>query len=324
MGLVALGMFQTLSLMNRVIVLEEHVSSFQKDLVMAHETMGGLRADLAMERNNLRDLQGQISRVQTSPVMDLGPYVTVEKKEFRGLRGPHVVFTGANVHIRSGSGYTDDGISKGHVLTGLGNLVVGYNEEPTGGLIRGDRSGSHNIMTGSEHRFSGFGGLVAGFRSTIRGDYATVSGGALNTASGSFSSISGGLLNIASGDISTVTGGSENIASGDAASVTGGAENKASGTVSIVNGGRLNIASGDHATVTGGSENRASGAVSSVSGGRFNLARGEIAGLGTDEPGDKKGKGDVYNLDQLSLSEGALLSVNGDPAVSLTSLHEQP
>src|SRR5438045_3831947 len=36
-------------------------------------------------------------------------------------------FTGCNVYVQSGSGKTDDNASTGGALTGLGNLIVGYN-----------------------------------------------------------------------------------------------------------------------------------------------------------------------------------------------------
>ena len=57
---------------------------------------------------------------------DLTAYISVETGAVNGLAGPHIIFTGANVHIRSGSGTTqeDDPVGKG-------NLVVGYNEVPT-------------------------------------------------------------------------------------------------------------------------------------------------------------------------------------------------
>jgi hypothetical protein len=57
-------------------------------------------------------------------------FVTVENGPINSLAGPHLIFTGANVHIRSGSGETDDGDERDLPPTGLGNLIVGYNEEP--------------------------------------------------------------------------------------------------------------------------------------------------------------------------------------------------
>ena len=116
-------------------------------------------------------------------------FVTIETGPINGLAGPHMIITGANIHIRDGSGSTAG------APIGLGNLVVGYNE-PSSPLPSGARGGTHNLIIGSEHRFTSFGGLVAGRRNTISGYYASVSGGRDNTASGYASSDSGGRDNI--------------------------------------------------------------------------------------------------------------------------------
>jgi len=137
------------------------------------------------------------------------------------------------VHIRSGSGTTDDG----GALTGLGNLIIGYNEEPLG-FAAGERAGSHNLSIGTGHRYLNFGGLVAGRRNTVSGVEASVSGGLNNTATGNFASVSGGVNNAASGNNASVSGGFSNTASGNDASVSGGSGNTASGLQASVSGGR--------------------------------------------------------------------------------------
>ena len=127
--------------------------------------------------------------------------------------GDDITFSGSNVHIVSGSGATDGAVN------GRGNLIVGYNES------RGatdDRTGSHNIVVGSHHNYSSFGGLVAGRWNTISGDYASVSGGTESEASGSSSSVSGGHANMAIGTRSSVSGGSINTARDSTSSVSGG------------------------------------------------------------------------------------------------------
>jgi len=113
-------------------------------------------------------------------------HIRVVEGEVDSLKGPHILYEGVNVHLRSGSGSTDDGVR----LTGLGNLVVGYNEEPND-LDPGERDGSHNLIIGREHRFLSFGGLVAGHGNTVSGREATITGGNHNVASGPQSSISG-------------------------------------------------------------------------------------------------------------------------------------
>jgi hypothetical protein len=173
--------------------------------------------------------------------------VTMESaEEINGLAGPHFIFTGVNVHIRSGSGATaDDGTP-----TGLGNLIVGYNEPP-GGLVPGDRGGAHTLVIGELHKFSSVGGLVAGTRNTVSGSSAVVSGGLGNTALGHFSSVCGGASNEASGELSTVSGGLNNTALGNLSSISGGRSNRAVGDGSSVSGGQLRSAVGDVDWVAG-------------------------------------------------------------------------
>ncbi len=199
---------------------------------------------------------------------ELTQFQIVVQGEINGLAGPHMIFEGVNLHIESGSGSTDDGGSP----SGLGNLVVGYNEVPVGGLVAGDRDGSHNIVLGPEHKYLSTGGFVAGFRNTISGLFASVSGGDDNTASGARSSVSGGECNTASATRSSVSGGINNIASGNFSSVSGGLGNTASSSFASVSGGLLNTASGDYSSVSGGSSSTASGFRSSVSGGFNNTA----------------------------------------------------
>ncbi len=178
--------------------------------------------------------------------------------------GTTLQLSGINLQIVSGSGATDGAIN------GKGNLIVGYNEN-TGGHMQ---TGSHNLIVGSEHTFTSFGGLVAGENNTISGPFASVSGGTLNTASGAEASVSGGQGNTASDDQASVSGGFENTASGLFASVSGGDTNTASGDGASVSGGRLNTASGRFASLSGGNDNTASGTAASIGGGAFLTAAG--------------------------------------------------
>lgn len=155
----------------------------------------------------LQTAQGQITALQTqvaalgsggggtgSSLASLAKYVTVDLNPINGVKGPHVIFTGANIHIRSGSGATDDG----GTLTGLGNLIVGYNELPNPILVPDigpcDRAltGSHNIVGGTGNVVGSYGGFVAGQRNCLSAAYANVLGGTQNEASGVSSTILGG------------------------------------------------------------------------------------------------------------------------------------
>jgi hypothetical protein len=187
--------------------------------------------------------------------------------------GDDVVFTGVNVHVRSGSGATDG------TINGLGNLIVGYNEARSSGS---DKTGSHNLVVGRDHNYTSYGGLVAGYKNTVSGSYSSVSGGYNNTASHDYSSVSGGYGNTANGDWSSVSGGYWNTASGLSSSVSGGEFNEASGYHSSISGGSENTASGDSSSVSGGTWNTASGSYSSVSGGYNRSVAGQYNwGAGT-------------------------------------------
>ncbi len=192
-----------------------------------------------------------------------------------------VVISGANLRIVNGLGTTN-------TTNGLGNLIVGYNEDRGGGTDT--RIGSHNMVVGREHNFSSFGGLVVGLRNEISGEFASVSGGAGNTASGGAASVSGGNSNTASGGNSSVSGGTINTASGlRAVWVGGGIGNTASGNVSSLCGGNSNTATGFSSSVCGGNANTASGAASSVTGGSFNTASGESASVSGGESNTASG-----------------------------------
>jgi hypothetical protein len=240
--------------------------------------IAALKKQVAGLQSQVEALQDQLAAVQSNNALKLGKFVTVDPNPENGVRGPNITFKGANIHIVSGSGATDDNLSHGGTLTGLGNLIIGYDEL----LFPGeDRGGSHNLVIGMFHTFtsSAFGGLVAGEENIISAEAASVSGGANNTASGLLASVSGGQLNTASGIEASVSGGFGNIASGTEASVSGGAENTASALLASVSGGDSNTASGPDASVSGGVENTASGTEASVSGGAVNIASGLLASV---------------------------------------------
>jgi len=122
----------------------------------------------------------------------LEKYMTLDPNPINGLPGPHLIFTGANVHIRSGAGFTDHSqAANSGSFAGLGNLIVGYNESPpsTATLVR---TGAHNLVGGTGNSFSSFGGLVLGRQNTAGGKFATVLGGFQNEADGDSSSVLGG------------------------------------------------------------------------------------------------------------------------------------
>ena len=78
--------------------------------------------------------------------------------DLQGVAGPHIIFKDANVHIQNGSDATH-----GSGPNGLGNLIIGYNEiVPGEESSLANRFGSHNVVIGIRHQFTGTGGFVAG------------------------------------------------------------------------------------------------------------------------------------------------------------------
>jgi hypothetical protein len=166
-----------------------------------HDEVARLKTDLASVVTRLKASNDQLSNLatrlsametnggggSTNPVLvELAKYVKVDPSTINGLKGPHVIFHHANVHVQSGSGTT----AEAGAPTGLGNLLVGYNEMPV--MSGGSRVGSHNLVVGPSHTFTSTGGVVFGRDNLISGQYATTLGGVQNSSKGPASSILGG------------------------------------------------------------------------------------------------------------------------------------
>lgn len=154
------------------------------------------------EESLLSQLNDRLSALETSggtspALAELAKYVRVDPNPIYGLKGPHVIFHDANVHVQSGSGTT----AEAGGLTGLGNLIVGYNELPV--PLGGSRGGSHNLVVGPSHAFTSTGGVVFGRGNLISGQYATNLGGVQNSSKGPASSILGGFGVVVSFDEET-------------------------------------------------------------------------------------------------------------------------
>ena len=212
------------SITQRVIALEQTVAAQQQQIQQLEQGLTTAQQQISSLEQGLTTAQQQISTLEQSlavavvrieDIEDTLQHVRVTQGVIAGMPGPHMIIEGCNVHVRSGSGATDDG----GILTGLGNLIVGYNEDP--GLNPGDREGAHNLVVGRYHRYLSFGGFVAGELNTVSGQAATVSGGRENTASRDSASVSGGRDNTASGFDASVSGGQSNLASGQYATVSG-------------------------------------------------------------------------------------------------------
>jgi hypothetical protein len=271
------------------------------------EEIAALKKQVAALQSQVQTLQTQLAAVQSNNALKLGKFVTVDPNPEKGVRGPNITFRGANIHIVSGSGATDDNLSHGGTLTGLGNLIIGYDELLTAQVA--GRSGSHNLVIGMFHTFtsSAFGGLVAGELNTISAEAASVSGGENNSASGPAASVSGGFGNDARGGNASVSGGENNSASGGEASVSGGFGNDARGGDVSISGGQHNVANGTFSSVSGGQFNLAGGFSASVTGGYLNSANGQYASV-------SGGAGNFSNSDASSVTGGESNVANGGRA----------
>jgi hypothetical protein len=134
-----------------------------------------------------------LSQPEQETLKSILPYV---KYVVAGVGGkPTIQISGANVQILDGEGSTE-------ATNGAGNLIIGYDENPSAE----PQTGSHNLVLGPEQRYTSYGAIiggrnnkalgpedfVVGVGNVARNEGASVSGGFENTASFAFSSIFGG------------------------------------------------------------------------------------------------------------------------------------
>jgi len=201
------------TLQARVTTLEGQVRSLQTTVSTQAAQITSLQTAVSAQAGQMTSFQGDVATLQQSQT------ALQDKLQFVTVAGTEMYITGANLNVRNGLGATDV------VPNGLGNLIVGYNEndgnwfDPRQSL---PRSGSHNIVVGRGHGYSSFGGLVVGLRSLITAPFASVSGGFANLASADHASVSGGQNNVATGFAASVSGGRQHFVAGSFASVSGG------------------------------------------------------------------------------------------------------
>lgn len=152
-----------------------------------------------------------------------------------------VIFTGANLHVRSGGGSTDA------TVNGLGNLVIGYNESNND-----TRTGSHNLVVGPYHSFTSYGGIVGGYNNEVSGIHAGVLSGRENHAAGSHSALVSGLGGTVTGRQSAVLAGAYATVTGERAAVVAGFTNLSAAAYAVAVGGAYAEASSGSSVVVGG------------------------------------------------------------------------
>lgn len=217
-------------------------------------------------------LEAEVDALQTT-VATQGAEIDALQRLLAGVtRGPGPAgndtlrFSGMNLQLVNGTGATDNG-------NGLGNLILGYNAPRAPAFPGEGRTGSHYLVVGDLHEYTGFGGIIAGLRNSATGGWASITGGSDNRAMGHLSSVTGGDHNTAEGELAWVGGGRHNAASGRWSSVSGGAGNVAEGQAASAFGGSLGSALGQLTTVSGGRENQATQTGASAFGGEDNIAQ---------------------------------------------------
>jgi hypothetical protein len=224
-----------------------------------------LQAENAAQQAVIADLQSRLSAVEANTALQMDGYVIVDNNTINGAPGPHVIFQGVNVHIQNGEGSTR---SSGG---GLGNLIVGYNEEPRT-LEPGERGGSHNLILGRTHKYLAAGGIANGWGAELRANAAVALAADENVIDRSYSASIGGWGNHIINRGVTI-GGRDNTIYGNRSVIVGGQNNTTGeidttlGLYATIVGGLEHIATGDYSNISGGYDNHAVGDYSAISGG---------------------------------------------------------
>jgi hypothetical protein len=130
--------------LNALEVLSARVAALEETVVTLQDQVDALEETVVT-------LQDQVDALQNVQALD--EFVSVDPNPRLGVAGPHIIISGANLHLVSGSGATNDGDEP----LGLGNLIIGYNEDPAEAgspLNPGQRGGSHNVVIGTHHKFT--------------------------------------------------------------------------------------------------------------------------------------------------------------------------
>jgi hypothetical protein len=189
--------------------------------------------------------------------------------------------TGVNLQVVNGLGATNglpaspDFFDLGFVVeNGLGNVIIGYDENSNEQEPNGPKKGSHNLIVGTGHVYDQIGGIVAGDSNVAHGYGNAILGGWSNRTFGHFGGIIGGDANTTEEWGSTCLGGFDNEATDFTSVVVGGNQNESNEQMSVVVGGLRNENIGIRSVVVGGFQNSSIGQHSVVSGGANRQAFG--------------------------------------------------
>ena len=123
--------------------------------------------EIQIDGVGLAEVIGQLQatvEAQQAYITQLQQYISISEET--------ILISGANLQVVNGQGSTLENVN------GTGNIIIGYDEEDLSG--NADKSGSHNLVVGSGHTYSSFGGIVVGYNNSITGHFSSVSGGQYN------------------------------------------------------------------------------------------------------------------------------------------------
>jgi hypothetical protein len=120
--------------------LRAEIAAVQAQVTSLRSSISELQSEVKSLQNSNTSLQNQLTAAHN--VLALAPFVSVDPNPAIGVIGPNIIFSGVNIHIRSGSGSTDDGGNP----RGLGNLIIGYDEDPMKPLTGDSSLGLPTIM----------------------------------------------------------------------------------------------------------------------------------------------------------------------------------
>lgn len=117
------------------------IGSLESSLATTQTTMASslatTQAALEIAEDHINALTARVLVVEANPSSLLAPYVTVEQGIVSGFTGPHIIFSGVNIHIRSAEDATCYGPKNG-----LGNIILGSS-------IKGRNTFSHELYIGA-------------------------------------------------------------------------------------------------------------------------------------------------------------------------------
>jgi len=230
-----------------------------EDIALLKADVAAMKITLTEQQNAIAQLLSELDNNDAVKMGKLG-YVKIETNEINALKGPHVIFEGVNVHVRDGSGQTrgNNNGEEGYVMTGLGNIVVGYNELPVNPFYLtgeefspADRLGFHNLIMGEQNRNKGYGSIIQGYNCIVGSNSAGIS---CDTS----------MINES---WSVIISGNNNAINNYGSVIVGGQENKINSEYAVGVAGYSNIINGPRASTVGGSYNQANGENGSITGG---------------------------------------------------------